>query len=118
MSETVSKTELSITKYKIFQPKTVKTIQDTISHYHCGLQKLCDITKETNDRSQMQTIRSMNIDKTIDIETMNSRIAMPVYIDLYEIYGIVNESVDVADLDSTHRILSTMHNLRNDRLTK
>lgn len=118
MSETVSKTELSITKYKIFQPKTVKTIQDTISHYHCGLQKLCDITKETNDRSQMQTIRSMNIDKTIDIETMNSRIAMPVYIDLYEIYGIVNESVDVADLDSTPRILSTMHNLRNDRLTK
>lgn len=90
MSENVSKTELSITKYKIFQLKTVKTIQDTISHYHCGLQKLCDNTKETNDRSQMQTIRTTNIDKTIDIETTNGRISMPVYIDLYEIYGVVH----------------------------
>lgn len=118
MSENVSNTELSITKYKIFQPKTVKTIQDPISHYHCGLQKLCDITKETNDRSQMQTIRTTNIDKTIDIETTNSSISMPVYIDWYRIYGIVNESADVADLDSTPRISSTMHSLRNDGLTK
>lgn len=90
MSENVSKTELSITKYKIFQLKTVKTIRDAISHYHCGLQKLCDITKETNDRSQMQTIRTTNIDKTIDIETTNGRISMPVYIDLYEMYGVVH----------------------------
>lgn len=115
MSENVSKTELSITKYKIFQLKTVKTIQDTISHYHCGLQKLCDITKETNDRSQTQTIRTTNIDKTIDIETTNDLESRCLFTSICMKYMA---SFTVADLDSVPRILSTMQNLRNDRLTK